>query len=205
MAGFRVKFLILMECIRFGGLVAADDDSVPDSATTTKFDFAHHCKVGEHTFRFEITTLADIVRALGNGTIRGNGKDAGGGEFGVEYVDGDYLIRFSSNAEMGGADHRLGGIEVRLLNTDEKRSDFPSLVFPVIFQFGTVGRPFSDLVAQLGPAEKTNGIAWYQCSGKKAIKDSSGKIFEYDIFGALRVKVVDGKVTAIHVWHVTSS
>jgi hypothetical protein len=51
--------------------------------------------------------LVYIIHALGNGVIKGNGKDAGGGEFGVEFVDGGYLIRFSSDAELARDDHRL--------------------------------------------------------------------------------------------------
>jgi len=123
----------------------------------------------------------------------------------VDFQDGENLIRFSSNMEMGGEDHRLGGIEVRPLSADERHAALPSLGLPVNFQFGSVGRPFSRLENQLGPAIITAGIAWYRCSGKKSIKDSSGKMLEYDILGSLRVQIVEGKVIAFHVWHVTSS
>jgi len=200
-----VLFLCFTQCILFAGFSVADEDTVSDSAATVKFDFAHHCKVGDFTFRFETTTLDDIIHALGSGVIMGNGKDAGESELFVDFQDGENLIRFSSNAEMGGEDHRLGGVEVRPLSANEKRSALPSLGLPVKFQFGSIGRPFSRLETLLGPAVITEGVAWYRCSGKKAIKDSSGKIMEYDVSGALRVQIVEGKVVALHVWHVTSS
>jgi len=183
----------------------ADEDSIPDSAATVNFDFVHHCEIGDCAFRFETTTLGGIIHALGGGVIAENGKDAGEGEFYVDFQDGTNLIRFSSNAEMGGKDHLLGEIEIRPLSIDEKRAVIPYLRSPEIFQFGSVGESYSRLKALLGTAEINDGVAWYRCSGKKSIKDSSGKILEYDVSGALRLHIVEGKVVALHVWQVTSS
>src|SRR5271156_2921472 len=69
----------LFQAVLLGDYAEADEDVVPNSATHVNFDFAGWCKVGDHTFTLEKTKLADIVRTLGSGTIRGNGKDAGEG------------------------------------------------------------------------------------------------------------------------------
>jgi hypothetical protein len=86
----RVLFPSLTLSILLFGFGVADADAIPDSAARVKFDFAQHCKMGGHAFRFETTTLAEMVRELGSGVIEGNGKDAGGRE----------LIRFSSKSSM---------------------------------------------------------------------------------------------------------
>jgi hypothetical protein len=96
----RVLFPSLTLSILLFGFGVADADAIPDSAARVKFDFAQHCKMGGHAFRFETTTLAEMVRELGSGVIEGNGKDAGGGEFTVAYTDGRELIRFSSKSSM---------------------------------------------------------------------------------------------------------
>jgi len=194
---------LLSGALLFGQSVA-EDDTVPDSATSVKFDFARWCKVGDHTFIIEKTTLADVVKTLGSGIIRFNGKDAGGGAFYVDYVCGNHIISFDCSAEMGGNDHELEGVEVRPLAAGEKVVGLPSLRLPITFQFGSVGMPFSDLVAALGQAKTTHGVACYEYSGKKPIKVSSGKVLDYDVTGTLQVKIVAGKVTAIDLGHVTS-
>jgi hypothetical protein len=197
-------FRILVIGVLLSGLGRADDDVVPDSATPVKFDFAQSCKVRDHTFILEKTTLADVTHAIGSGVIRDNGQDAGEHEFFVDYSDGSHLIRFSSNGEMGGDDHGLGEVEVRPLSSGQKAADFPALHDPVVFPFGTVGMPFAKLVAGLGPATKTDGVAWYVYSGKSSIKDYTGKTLDGDVLGTLRVKVVAGKVAAIQLGRVTS-
>jgi hypothetical protein len=202
---FRIVCLGLVQCILLLGSSMADDDVVPDSATTVKFDFAQWCKVGGHTFILEKTTLTDVIQAIGRGVIRFNGKDAAGGEFFVDYTDGGHLIRFSSNAEMGGDDHELGEVEVRPLTASEKVAGLPSLRLPVTFQFGSVGMPFSRLVAKLGEAVRVQGTAWYEYSGKRPIKVSSGEVLNYDVSATFQVKIVAGKVVAIDLGHVTSS
>jgi hypothetical protein len=202
---FRIVCLVLLQGALLFGTIFADDDTVPDSATQVKFDFAQWCKVGDHTFILEKTTLADVVKTLGSGVIRFNGKDAGGGAYYVDYVCGNYIISFDCSAEMGGNDHQLEGVEVRPLGAGEKIAGLPSLRLPIAFQFGTVGMSFSDLVAALGQAKTTHGSAWYEYCGKKPIKVSSGKVLDYDVTGTLRVNVVAGKVVAIELGHVTSS
>jgi hypothetical protein len=201
----RVLFLSLVQSVLVMGLSFADEDTVPASATMAKFDFAHHCKVGAHTFGFETSTLAEIIRELGSGVIKGNGKDAGDGEFTVDYAHGDELIRFSSNAEMGGDDHRLGGIEMRPLSGDEKRAGLPSIPFPVTFEFGSVKTRFANLIEILGPVKKTGDVVWYRFVGQKQIKTSSGQSVDYEASAALRVKITAGRISEIQVWHVTSS
>jgi hypothetical protein len=200
----RVVCLGLVGSLLLFGLGRADDDVVPDSATAVKFDFAQSCKVGDHTFILEKTTLADVIHAIGSGIIRDNGRDAGDHEFFVDYTDGSHLIRFSSNGEMGGDDHGLGEVEVRPLPSGQKASDLPALHDPVVFPFGSAGMPFSKLVAALGAATKRDGVAWYVYSGKSSIKDYSGKTLEGDVLGTLRVKIVAGKVAAIQLGRVTS-
>jgi hypothetical protein len=201
----RVIFLSLAQSVLLLGLSNVDDDTAPDSAAMAKFDFAHHCKVGGHTFRFETTTLAEIVGELGSGVIRGNGKDAGDGEYTVDYLNGDELIRFSSNAEMGGDDHRLGGVEVRRLSGDEQRAGIPFLRFPVTFQFGSVEMPLANLIAVLGPAKKTGDVVWYRYVTQKQVKVSYGQSVDYDISATLWAEITAGRVSAIRLWHVTSN
>jgi len=201
----RIVCLGIMQGILLFGSSMADDDVVPDSATSVRFDFAQWCKVSDHTFILEKTTLADVVKTLGSGVIRFNGKDAAGGAYYVDYVCGNHIISFSCSAEMGGDVHELEVVVVRPLTAGEKVSDLPTLRLPIRFQFGALGMPFSDLVTVLGHAKTTRGVAWYEYSGKKPIKISSGKTLDYDVSGTLRVNVVAGKVVAIQLCHVTSS
>ena len=201
---FRIVCLGLVLGILLFGSSMADDNFVPESATPVKFDFAQWCKVGNHTFILEETTLAAVIRATGGGVIQGNGKDAAGGEFFVVYMDGDHLIRFSSNADMGGDDHELGEVEMRPLTASEKIAGLPSLRLSITFQFGSLGMSFADLVTALGPTVKLHGVAWYEYTGKKLIKDTSGKVLNYDVLGTLRVKIDEGKVAEIDLGHVNS-
>jgi hypothetical protein len=201
----RPAFLSLLYGVLLLGLgVADDDDTLPDSATPVKFDFAQRCKVGGQTLVLEKTTLADVIRIIGSGVIHDNDKDAAGHEFFVDYMENGRLIRFSSNSEMGGEDHLLGEVEVRPLTVSEKTVGLPPLHLPVSFEFGSVAMPFSDLVAALGIAVKIHGVAWYGYTGKKPIKVSSGEVLNYDVLGTLKVKIVAGKVAAIDLSHVSS-
>jgi hypothetical protein len=186
------------------GCLRADDDVVPESATVAKFDFAQWCKVGDHTFVFETATLADVVRALGSGVIRRNEKDAAGGEFFIDYVSGRRWVRFSSNAEMGGDDHQLEEVEVRQLQNHDQTSGIPVLRSPVIFSFGTVGMPFSDLVAKLGPAMEVKHIVWYDFIGKKQEMDYAGKPLDGEVLGTLRAEIVGGRLISVQLGRVTS-
>jgi hypothetical protein len=205
MSLIRFVCLIIASGFLLVGSSEADDDVVPDSATLVDFDFAHHCKVGDHTFRFEKTTLADIIHELGSEVICFNGGDASYGEYFVEYAESGRLIRFSSNAEMGGDTHDLEEVEIVPLSADEKEASLPPLRLPVIFQFGSVGMSFLDLENVLGKATKTGGIAWFKYSGKKPIKVSSGEALDYNVFASLRVRIVFEKVAAIQIGRVSSN
>ncbi len=203
---FRFLCLGLVQAIFLFGSSMAEDDVVPDSATHVRFDFAQRCKVGDHTFILDDkTTLAGVIKTLGSGVIHriGTPGDADPGWV-VDYTDGRRLVRFASDGDMGGDDHVLEGVDVRPLTASEKIAGLPSLRPPVTFQFGSVGMSFSDLETVLGPAVRKRGVAWYVHTGKRPIKVSSGEVLEYDVLATLRVNVVEGKVVAIQLWHVTS-
>jgi len=163
MEAFRIVCLSLSLIVALSGSTIADDDVVPDSATAVKFDFAKWCKVDDHTFILEKTTLADVARTLKGGVIQriGNRDDANL-EWVVDYTDGRRLIRFSSFGDMGGENHELEGVEIRSLSTGNSGAQLTALAFCLRFQFGTIDMAFPDLVNALGPAIKTHGIAWYK-------------------------------------------
>ena len=105
---------------------------------------------------------------------------------------------------MGGEDHQLTGVEVRPLAAGKKAIGLPSLRLPIMFQFGSVDMSFVDLIAALGPTVNIQGVVWYEYSGKKPIKNYSGKTLDFDVLGTLRVQIASGKVVAIQLGHVTS-
>jgi hypothetical protein len=197
-----IRFVIFL--LAFASSLAADD-AIPDSATVVRFDFARWCQVGDHTFSLESTTLANVIDALGSGTIRRVGNEGvADPTWVVDYTDGHRLIRFYSDNDMGGTEHYLGGLEIIPPATGDSFSDLPLLSSAITFSFGSADIALPGLVSALGPAVKTNGIEWYRYSGKKRAADSSGKERDVDVLATLRVQVVDGKVTALQIGHVSS-
>ena len=182
-----------------------EQDDTFSSATRVDYDFVKWCRVGSHIFILESATLTDVIHAIGQGSLKGNRRDAAGGEFMVDYTDGKNLIQFSSNAEMGGDTHDLDGIEIRPLTPSEQEMDFPLLKAPLLFPFGNLGMPLNKLKTKLGPATTVMGKVAYFCREKRLIKVSTGEQINYEVDGVLEAKITRGKIAALRIAHLTSN
>jgi len=186
-------------------IAATDDDDFPQGATLVSYDFAQWCQVGDHKFSFENTTLSDVIRSLGAGTIRRNGSPgAADYTYFVDYTNGHDLISFLSDSDMGGEKHELEGILIRPLSNQETHRKVPSLSLPIILPFGIPEPELTDLEKRLGLITIQKGRIYYEFKGKKPVKDIRGQINICDVTTTLRASIAKGKAVSIEIWHVTS-
>jgi hypothetical protein len=186
-------------------LADGDDWAVPDAMAKVHVDFGQSFNLGRHKFQFENTTLKEIVKTVGSGDIRFNGKDAANGEYFVDYESGPDLVRFTSSAEMEGDDHGLEGIQIRPIQGKTNISHAPMLPALPSFSFGTVGVSDADLAKRLAPGQNSDGRISYHFAGKKTVRDALGRAINHDITSLLQVMIFNGRVIALEISHITSS
>jgi len=204
----RLVFLGIAQAFMLFGLCLADDDVVPDSATLVKFDFAQWCKAGNHKFVLESATLADVVRALGFGHIVDT-SDPGNADplWAVDYLNGETVVQFEADGDMGGDEHRLTGVTVYQRSEYPKANRLPAMDSCITFVFGTVGIKFSDLERELGRTPLSKKTASYKYEGKTKVpgrKDVAGMAQMFDVSANLTVKVEAGRVVGLSVSHITT-
>jgi len=175
-------------------------EEIPASATNVSFDFARSCRVENHEFILEKTTLAELIASLGRGEIKGNHRDAAECETFVDFAEGSNLVRFSSNCEMGGGD--LDQVEVRPAGVAEL-AELPRLQSPVMFLFGKQGMSFDQLRHCLGIARLTSGNVFYIHDQKAPV--IAGKASDFRAYATLIAKIQHGVVSEIDLTRVTTN
>lgn len=181
-------------------------DSITVPATMEK-DPVRQIRIGQFVAKFEETTLGEINKIIGKGTICHHG-DASGSIYWLCYSLPKQRIWFISHDEMGGSNHVLTQVSAMSYNsTFVESSSCPSLPKnsqPIGFDFGWLGAEKQTIIKSLGQPSGTteNSLSFYY-SGKQPAS-YQGKIVDFDVIGYLEMNLVNDKVVSIRASHVTS-
>jgi hypothetical protein len=160
---------------------------------------------GAEVVEFERTTLVEIQKAAGVGSIQRHG-DAGESESWLCYTfasNGEVARIWLSAGELGGPESAIGSVVVEVANGARTTADCPKLpnrLTPV--SSGTavwLDMHVNWLKSQLGePAQRKGGWWLYSYSGKI----QSGRFDRLSIFGA---RIVNGKISALFLSQGTTT
>lgn len=193
---------VLVVALAVASCVHADQQvEVP---ATLKVDPVRQARFGGFIVRFEKTTLAEIRKAIGSGSIAHKG-DAGKSVYSLCYSLPDQVIRVDSHGEMGGLEHRLTGISASLTDASSDKGDpcpkMPRQFQPVSFDFGWIGTPRKSLVKTLGQPSGSRGNTLVFHYHQPIHKD---KQVIGDVTSRVETTLANDKVISLKAWRVTS-
>jgi hypothetical protein len=175
---------------------------------TLKVDPVRKIQIGKFIAGFESTTLDEIRKFLGTGSIDHSG-DAGSSQYWLCYSLPGQRVWFISHGEMGGSTHVL--TQVRVISTDPKKVEnkscptLPPEVKPIQFDFGWIGTTKESLIDSLGQPSGIDGNALiYYYQGKKTAT-YSGVHADWDVLGYVKVIFENNKIISIYASHITSN
>jgi len=184
----------------------ATDDIISVDATLRE-DPAQKIQLGKFTVEFENTTLDEIRKIFGSGSIDHSG-DAASSQYWLCYSLPNQRIWFISHGEMGGPDHAL--TQLHVISMDEKNivnNNCPLLPIkfkPIQFDFGWIGTTQETLINCLGqPSGIEGNTLIYFYHGKKTAK-YRGEDVDWNVLGYVEVIIENNKIVSIYVSHVTS-
>jgi hypothetical protein len=161
--------------------------------------------LGAKVVELERTTLVDIQKVAGVGSIRHRG-DAGESESWLCYtssLDGKVAHIWLSSGELGGPERAVGSVVVEAAYGIHATVDCPELpkrLAPI--SLGVAVRfdmRLNRLKSQLGEPSQQKGDWWlYSYSGKV----QSGSFDRFSVFG---VRIVDGKIVAFFLSQTTTN
>jgi len=196
--------------------------SFPEEITappTLRFKPASRLTMGKFVAHFEETTLSQVIKAVGIGSINHQG-DAGNSIYWICYtipgVEASQRIWIIADGEMGGREHSITKVIATRLPVDAKSSDgcpnISKLLQPLSLDRGIwLDSNVSQLTKAIGkPSESRDDWRVYYYSGKKFRKyqrpgDRVERIVELDESSVLKLRVEEGKVTTLIAAKVTSS
>ncbi len=179
---------------------------------TLRFKPASRLTMGKFIARFEITTLSQVIKATGLGSISHQG-DAGGSLYWLCYMipseETFQRVWIIAHGEMGGREHKITEVIATRLSADTKPSDacpdIPTLLQPMSLDRGIwIDSRVPQLIKALGqPSEFKNDWLVYLYEGTKPGK-YQGKLVQFDESSFLEMRVEIGKVTTLRAAKVTS-
>ena len=174
---------------------------------TLKTDPIHEITIGNFKAKFEETTLSEILKAVGVGTIQYN-RDDGVGQYWLCYSLPHQRVWFISNELMSGSEYELTQVQaVSIKPTSIVNASCPQI--PPRFQtismnFGWIGSSQETLVKVLGqPSGKNDGHFQYLYEGNESGMYQGQKV-EFDVLGFIDATIVNNKISSVYVSHVTS-
>ena len=180
---------------------------------TLKIQPAVGVLMGQQFVRFERTTLAEVLRAAGRGSIAHHG-DAGGSEYFLCYTQLSKPLPVRlwviSNGEMGGPDHAVTEVIARRIEAaDAANGGCPSLprhLQPVALDRGIwIGTARDELRRKLGRESATRDEAWLVFNFLGTVPGRvHGKAVDFDVTNILEARISGGRVEAISATHITS-
>jgi hypothetical protein len=184
----------------------SDDEDLSIGATKVSWDFTRWCDVGSHHFVLEKTTLADVIRTFGAGTMTKTGTSgAAVFDWVVNYRHKNEVVTFMSNNDMGGPEHDLGEIEIQPATKLQGAANFPEIKGPIKTSFAKDVMSFTDLQHTLGKAKILEGNrAKYEYSGHIKLPYYSGQLVNFDVTGWLEMEVSNQKICDLDFGRVTS-
>jgi hypothetical protein len=181
------------------------DEKIKVSATL-KVDPVQEIQIGSMSAIFEKTTLGEILKTVGVGSIEHAG-DAGGSQYWLCYSLPNQRVWFISHGEMGGSDHALTQVQaISTKSSSESKTcpTLPSRLQSISMKFGWIGSTKDQLLKALGqPSGKQDGGYTFYYSGKEP-GEYEGKKMEWDVIGYIEVKTEKDVVSSIFASHVTS-
>lgn len=195
--------LVVMSCAYAGELPPkAPFDSVDWPALSTA-KVTTGLKMGTFIVTYEKTTLGEIRNKIGAGQIKHKG-DAAESTYWLCYTTKKERIWILSG-EMGGSDNAVLNIAIEdgEFRTNQDCPVLPSIFQPVTFDNGLwVSATENSVLKMLGHPSHTKG-QWlsFDCLGKDM---SFCKPSGADVMNWVVLKVINGRVVAIHAGQVTS-
>jgi len=180
--------------------------SITVPATMEK-DHVRQIRIGQFVAKFEETTLGEINKIIGEGTICHHG-DASESIYWLCYSLHKQRIWFISHGEMGGPNHVLTQVSAMSYNsTFVDSSSCPSLPTnsqPISFDFGWLGAEKQTIIKSLGQPSGTteNSLSFYYSGKQPGLYH--GRIVDWNVIGYLEMNLDNDKVVSIRASHVTS-
>lgn len=162
------------------------------------------------TVELERTTLSDIQKYIGVGTIRHIG-DAAGSTYWLCYAasfNGHPERIWFSSGEMGGNEHSLLSVDVVAGGRDKDNCpQLPKKSLPVSSSNGLwLGSSSKQLKGILGrPSGKGHGWWIYSYEGKSVEQSSVQLDIQYTTLGTLMAKIDHGKIVALSESQITAN
>ncbi|MHB8844193.1 MAG: hypothetical protein ACYC7L_05530 [Nitrospirota bacterium] len=174
---------------------------------TLKTDPILNVNIGKFKAKFEKTTLGEILKTVGVGTIHHAG-DAGGSQYWLCYTLPNQRVWLISNGEMGGSDHVLTQVQAISTKQDSLvNTSCPQIPTPfqtISMNFGWIGTTQESLIRVLGqPSGKDGGRFKYLYEGKEP-GVSDGQKMEWDVLSFLEVTIANNEISSVYASHVTS-
>lgn len=205
-----VSSLLLVFCDVVASPATPPPDDLPNQwAPSLKFMPAKSIRFGHLIISFEKTTLASVIRNVGQGTFSHQG-DAGGSVYWVCYIRqhraANTIIWIQSSGEMGGAKHAITQVTARI---EPKRNNINGCQ-KLPRNFGRIS-----LNDQIWVGSATNRAI--QLFGTPSVQKSDWQLFEYqgktgkgctpggfDITNWVSINVKHNMITAIDAGQITS-
>lgn len=196
--------------------------SFPEEITappTLRFKPASRLTMGKFVVHFEKTTLSQVIKSVGIGSINHQG-DAGGSIYWICYTIPDNIafqrLWIIADGEMGGTKHKVSGVIATRLSANASTSDgcpnIPKLLQPLSLDQGIwLDSSVSQINKVIGkPSESRDDWRVYYYLGKKSLKhqdpgDQVARIVEFDESSFLALRVEEGKVTTLRATKVTTN
>jgi hypothetical protein len=168
--------------------------------------------MGPEHILLEQTTLYEVRKAAGVGTLTDNHADAGGGMRWLCYTDVSTMpierIWLTSHREMGGSEARLMGVTAELLPAGVATLDCPALpkaLTPLRLDDGLwLNDPESSVGWAVG-TRSTSDEEWQQFGYVGKVHGSGGCAPDgFDQLNGLTVQVRNGRVSFIVIYQVTT-
>jgi hypothetical protein len=181
------------------------DEKITVNATL-KVDPVQGIQIGSIIAKFEKTTLGEILKTVGVGSIEHAGE-AGDSQYWLCYSLPSQRVWFISHGEMGGPDHALTQVQAISTKSTSESKTCPTL--PIRFQsismnFGWIGSTKDNLLKALGqPSKKQDGRYYFYYLGKEP-GVYEGKKMEWDVIGYIEVTTTKDVVSSVFASHVTS-
>ncbi len=203
------KFGVFACCVAFPSFAAIPPPAQPFDAISWKARSeskpASELRLGNFVIHFEETTLADVQRAVGAGSIDHQG-DAGESIYWLCYTAKNEHIWIVAHGEMGGSSHAVTGVSAQRSPGAKAENDCPLLppkLLPVSLQQGLwLGFTETEASKVLGAPSYSEG-AWRSFDYQAKIP---GKCEPdgFDIGNWLLMKLNGGRADTIIAGQVTS-
>lgn len=180
---------------------------------TLKIQPAVGIQMGQQFIRFERTTLDDVLKAVGRGSIAHHG-DAAGSEYFLCYTGPSKALPFRvwviSNSEMGGPTHAVTEVVAHRVEAAGAAADgcpfLPRHLQPGALDRGIwIGSAQDELRRKLGPESATREGEWLVFNFLGTVPGRAGsETVNFDVTNILEARIRNGRIEAITASRITS-